>query len=268
MSATFLNNILPIFTEAIKSSLGIAGMTVVLLYFLAVKIINHASDRMKMAVFFSFTIVALVILFLAVKNSPTAQAITNNLNSSPSPAPTQSLQTALAQLPRPESKHRHPSARHTVIPTAAPTPKITATPIPPSIVWKWTGDSPTFYFGGSPYCNYSGILKNISVLLTLDPNQTINSSSVTCQYIENGLGCPYGTIPPTGNQYTLAGPATLNSQGVTCSYSPDPHNGPICSLSFEGKMADGALNGRLIFKRIDSSGNLNWPVTVDMVLQK
>lgn len=124
---------------------------------------------------------------------------------------------------------------------------------------NFTGSAPdnTVYYGGAPYCPYSGTLSLITLALGIDPAAgTVNSGQVTTRFTETVLnGCNVTTGPPTDNVFTLSS-ATLNGNQISAVFTGAAANSLLLSstATFTGTISGNTITGTLNITRSGLQG--------------
>lgn len=126
-------------------------------------------------------------------------------------------------------------------------------------------------FGGSPYCNYTVTLKQLSVDLTVLPQPT-GPSLVSAGHIEalnheeTPMACPNGTIPDNIAKYNFA-PSSPASGALT--FTGDATNNPVVMLSVELEQTGTVYQVKLGFHRDSGVADiLNWTVMATVSLSQ
>ena len=133
------------------------------------------------------------------------------------------------------------------------------------ITYKATLDqTPATPFGGSGYCSYTIVLKQLDVELGILPSskqvttgrvQDLNVEAV----VPTTPPCPYGPADPSIATYTFAS-AMPSASDTTLTFQGTPANAPMVSLGIELTSAGSVYQARLGFQRTDVPSPLNWSV--------
>jgi len=145
---------------------------------------------------------------------------------------------------------------------------VTSEPRDGAVMYKATMDqTPAMPFGGSPYCSYTIVLKQLDVELGILPS----SKQVTTGRVQNlnveavVPPCDYPAADPTIATYTLAS-ATPSASGTTLTFQGATTNSPAVSLGVELTSAGSVYQARLGFQRTYEPPPLNWSVLVTVTL--
>lgn len=148
---------------------------------------------------------------------------------------------------------------------------VTSEPMDGAVMYKATIDqTPAMPFGGSPYCSYTIVLKQLDVELGILPSskqvttgrvQDLNVEAV----VPTTPPCEYPAADPTIATYTLTS-ATPGASGTTLTFQGDPANAPAVSLGAELSSAGSVYQAQLGFQRTDEPSPLNWSVLVTVTL--
>jgi hypothetical protein len=125
-------------------------------------------------------------------------------------------------------------------------------------------------FGGSGYCSYTIVLKQLDVQLGIVPTgKQVTSGQVQYLGVEAVVPttppCPYGPAGPVIENYTFAS-STPTATGVTLMFQGAPANSPIVTLSVDLSAAGSGYQARLNLHRTDVPVPLNWTVTTTLTL--
>jgi hypothetical protein len=125
-------------------------------------------------------------------------------------------------------------------------------------------ETPVVAFGGTPYCNYTITLRQISLEVDVLPGMQVTSGRAQALNVEGVLPpCPHGSIPPTIATYTYQS-ATPIQGGQQLTFKGAGTNNPGVNLVVDLSSAGAGFQARMAFHRVDQPAPLDWSVVATL----
>lgn len=127
-------------------------------------------------------------------------------------------------------------------------------------------------FGGSPYCDYTITLKQLTVDLVVIPaasGATVQAGEVEALNVEGNdpTKCTFSPTPENIARYTFA-PAAPVAATTAMTFTGAADNAPKVTLTVQLQQAGSLYQANLGFHRTDSADVLNWSIVASVALSQ